>query len=674
MKNIAKILLLGLLTVGMTTGCDLERFANPTSRGGNDSSAKNADSSDNGGNNYGDDSSFNDGGSSSVNNGGNNSENNGSSSSTSSGGDSGNSGSSDSGNNNTPGWTTDEVALMSAHLYGEVLPYTGSSESVVDYDAEYDMITITGGDVDIDEYQTALLASAYELVGEDEGVYAVEKPVSTSAGTRFVYVYVEDDEDDGFSLQAFDPYYYSWPTEAIAAFFEDYEATSFDVPTIDAEGAYFAFQEDPYNIWYLVLEMEDYVSANLVAYECSQSDFTTYYNKLDAAGWELEEQTSEGETYYVCTLNIENVGVARMELYYSASYEAISLTIYAYMSAPDIVPGTTYTSWPAIQIATMLGSSVNDTVPEYTGTNNGFQLLDDYYGMAVVVLVDKGTEEAGAAAYVAALPTAGYVLDGKTAIGDDRYVSPNEEIYVSVFPAATPGTITIYFEAAEPEQGSAAWPTSKVASAVSNLDSTITDVVPALEGADSYNVFEETDSVQVQAVYSSSSAAQAAKASYDTTLKTANFTEGGKDKYGDMNYNSPNEQFYINLWYSSTSGYKVIIDIYAGKFEPAEAITEWPADEIAAFMTNNGYTDVLPAFPEFNNVLVEDDGYELYIILDVDNPDDGVDEYADILEEAGFIFDSYDDSDGSPYYWSPNEQYLVNPYVSMGGNLVIWVA
>ena len=35
---------------------------------------------------------------------------------------------------------------------------------------------------------------------------------------------------------------------------------------------------------------------------------------------------------------------------------------------------------------------------------------------------------------------------------------------------------------------------------------------------------------------------------------------------------------------------------------------------------------------------------------------------------------SYDDSDGSPYYWSPNEQYLVNPYVSTGGYLVIWVA
>ena len=668
MKNIAKILLLGLLTVGMTTGCDLERFANPTSRGGNDSSAKNADSSDNGGNHYGDDSSFNEGGSSSANNGGSNSENNGSSSSTNNGGDSGNSGSSDSGNNNTPGWTTDEVALMSAHLYGEVLPYTGSSESVVDYDAEYDMITITGGDVDIDEYQTALLASAYELVGEDEGVYAVEKPVSTSAGTRFVYVYVEDDEDDGFSLQAFDPYYYSWPTEAIAAFFEDYEATSFDVPTIDAEGAYFAFQEDPYNIWYFFLEMEDYVNANLVAYECSQSDFTTYYNKLDAAGWELEEQTSDGETYYVCTLNIENVGVARMELYYSASYEAISLTIYVYMSAPDIIPGTTYTSWPAIQIATMLGSSVKDTVPEYTGTNNGFQLLDDYYGMAVVVLVDKGTEEAGAAAYVAALPTAGYVLDGKTAIGDDRYVSPNEEIYVSVFPAATPGTITIYFEAAEPTtQTNSEWPAARIKE---ELGSSVTDVVPALDGANDYAVFADSDSVQVQAVYSTYSEMVAAQETYAGILKTAGYTEAGRDSYDDMYYNSPNNQINVCPWLSTSNGYKVIIDIFYGVFEPAS--TEWPSAKIASFMTNNGYKDALPAYNGGTSYDVDDEGDELYIIIVTSDAEAAVDAYCDLLEKANFSYEGVDDY-GDPLYYSPNEEYIVNPYVSSTGAFVIWV-
>ena len=40
---------------------------------------------------------------------------------------------------------------MATYLYGEVLPFTGSDDSVVAYDEENDMITITGGEVDIDE-------------------------------------------------------------------------------------------------------------------------------------------------------------------------------------------------------------------------------------------------------------------------------------------------------------------------------------------------------------------------------------------------------------------------------------------------------------------------------------------------------------------------------------------
>ena len=663
MKNIGKILLLSFMTIGLVAGCDLSDFKNLLKDSSDSSQNDNSDSSNN--KNEGEDNGYGDSNSSSSNNSGNsNGGNAGSDSSNNNGG-----------GNNNQGWSDEYAAIMSAHLYGTILPYTGDADTVVEYDADYDMVTLVGGDVTLAGYQAALIADDYGLVGEDEetGAFAVEKEVSTTDGRRFVYVYAEMDEEDGFSAQAFDPYYYSWPADQLEAFFEDWDATPFDVPTIDAENAYFAFEEDQYNIWYYILEMEDYINASLIAYNCSQSDFTTYYAKLGTAGWEIKSQTVEGETYYSCILNIENVGVAQMDLYYSAEYEAIALTIYAYMSAPDIIPGVTYESWPAIQIATMLGSGIKDTVPAYTGTNNGFQLLDDYYGMAAVVLVDEGTEAAGAADYVAALPDAGYVLDGVTAIGDDRYVSPNEEIYVSVYPAATPGTITIYFEAAEPEVETAEWPTSRVSSALSALVPEAKDTIPALEGANNYNVFEESGSFQIQAVYSTASEANSAKSAYATTLKTAGFTEGGEDKYGDMNYNSPNKEFYINMWYSSQNGYKVILDVYAGEYVPAEANTEWPKDEIDDFMAANSFTDVLPTFEGGNDYMVDDGGDELYIMIDVDDPEQALEDYIDALEDAEFIFDSYDNSDGSPYYWSPNEQYIVNPYISQGGYLVIWV-
>ena len=339
------------------------------------------------------------------------------------------------------------------------------------------------------------------------------------------------------------------------------------------------------------------------------------------------------------------------------------------MSASDINPDVTYEEWPASVIAQLLGSGVTDTLPAYTGENKGFQILNDSRGTAVLALVEDGTETAGVNAYLEILATANYVENGKDKVNDTIYTSPNGQIDVTVY-YATQGSFTITFAV---HKEPAAWPTNDVATAVGKLATDITDVVPALEGADDYKIFEDDDSVQVQAIYSSANAAKAAKADYASTLKTANFTEGGEDKYGDMNYNSPNEQFYINLWYSSSDGYKVILDIYAGKFVPAEKNSSWPANEIAEFMNENNYTDVLPAFNGGVDYIVDADEYEMYIMIEVDDPEQAAEDYADALEEALFEFDSYDDTDGSPYYWSPNEEYLVNPYVSQGGYFVIYV-
>ena len=530
MKKLAKILLLGLLTVGMTTGCSLEDILKNIDSGSNnsESTSDSGDADSSGNNNYDGDKGSSD-----------SSENSSDSSSSSS----------SSGTQTGTTWSDDYAAIMSAHLYGTVLPYTGDADTVVAYDEDYDMVTLIGGNVTLTNYESLLIADNYELVGEDEetGAFAAEKAVSTADGDRFVYVYAEYDYETGdFSAQAFDPYYYSFPSEAIEEFFDNWEATPFSIPTIDVENAHFAFQEDEFNIWYYILDMEDSVNASLIAYNCNQSDFAAYYSKLETACWDIESKTSEGETYYACLLNIENVGVARMELYYSADYNAIALTIYAYMSAPDIIPGTTYTSWPATQIAIMLGGDIEDTVPAYTGANNGFQLLDDYYGMAVVVLVEEGTESAGASAYLKTLTDADYVLNGTTKIGDDRYVSPNEEIYVSVFPAATPGTITIYFEAAEEDDS--VWPTTKLANA---LGENVTDVVPALDGADYYGLYVDDEKIQIEVDFGDESVISSELSKYQSALLTAGYTEAGADKYGDMHYASPNNQLDLCAWKGS---------------------------------------------------------------------------------------------------------------------------
>lgn len=654
MKNIGKILLLGFMTISMVAGCDLSDLKNLIKDSSDSSQNDNSDSSSDDANGY-----EGDKGDSSSSNGGGNA---GSDSSTNGGGN----------NNNNQAWSEAAANLMKEHLYGVVLPYTGSSASVVDYDAEYDMITITGGDVTLAGYQAALIADDYGLVGEDEetGAFAVEKAVTTSEGQRFVYVYAEMDEEDGFSAQAFDPYYYSWPTNQIAAFFEDYEAEPYEIPSVDAEGAYFAFQESDYNFVCILIGYLEYVSATVVSYNCSANDFETYLDKLEAASWTLE--WDEEYEAYAAEKTFVGQGDASMDVYYSADYEAIVVNFYAYMSLSDIDPDVIYEEWPAGLISSLLGYGLTDKLPEYTGANNGFSLLDDSYGTAILVYVTEGTETAGVAAYLDILDDAGYEENGTDKFGDTIYTSPNNEINVTVY-YATSGTFTITFAAVEEEKETGEWPTSKVASALSALVPEAKDTIPALDGADSYNVFEEYDSFQIQAVYSTASEANSAKSAYATTLKTAGFTEGGEDKYGDMNYNSPNKEFYINMWYSSSNGYKVILDVYAGEFVPQEASTEWPSDDVSAFMTANSYTDPLPVFEGGNDYMVDDGGDELYIIIDVDDPEQAQEDYVDALEEALFIFDSYDTSDDSPYYYSPNEQYIVNPYISSGGYFVILI-
>ena len=645
MKKIAKILLLSLAVVGMTA-CDLNSLVNSLNSAMGDtsdsSSDNNADSSDKG--NYdGDDSS----------NGGDDSSNGGDDSSN--GGNSSSSSSSSSSNDDTPTWSDEYAAIMSAHLYGTVLPYTGDEDTVVAYDEEYDMVTLTGGDVDILDYETALLAQSYDVVGEadDGSAFAVEKAVSTSSGDRFVYVYAEFDEEDGFYAEAYDPYVYSFPSDALAAFFDDYGATPFDVPAIDGAD-YYQFYEDDYNILYLMFEMEDYINATLAGFGCTADDFTAYLGSLTAAGWEYEAQEYEGSTYYECELETD-AGVAHMDAMYSSEYEAIGLTIYAYMTAADINPDTTYETWPASIVAQLLGSEVTDVLPPYVGDNNGFQILNDSYGTAVLVLVEDGSETAARDAYKETLKAAGFSENGVDGYGDQIFLSPNEQFEVTPY-FGTTGSMTIAFEAVKP---AAAWPTESVASAVGALATGITDVVPASEGAEDYYVSTSTaGKVQIQCTYSTG--LDAALAAYKATLANAGWTSAGNSASGSPYYNSPNEQLNVNPWKYTSNGYSVlVIDVFPGKFVPAAA--GWPSATIAEFIGSEELANQIPAYDQSRVYEVEESDYADFIIFTA-STDKAADvaAYTEILKAAGFT-DNGKDSYGDQHYLSPNGRVDLNP-------------
>lgn len=98
--------------------------------------------------------------------------------------------------------------------------------------------------------------------------------------------------------------------------------------------------------------------------------------------------------------------------------------------------------WPADEIAALLPTGLQDAVPEYTGDNDGFQVLNDSYGSAVVVTVAEGTESDAIAAYKEMLETAGFTYNA----GFDFYVSPNNEIVIPSPYMGTSGSFTIEFK------------------------------------------------------------------------------------------------------------------------------------------------------------------------------------------------------------------------------------
>ena len=95
-------------------------------------------------------------------------------------------------------WTEEESKIMSDHLNGEVLPYTGYEESVVSYDTTEKMVLIQGGakeDGYVAKYTTKLVAKGYEKYFENANAAGYEKEFNTTDGLRHVYVYIGYDND-----------------------------------------------------------------------------------------------------------------------------------------------------------------------------------------------------------------------------------------------------------------------------------------------------------------------------------------------------------------------------------------------------------------------------------------------------------------------------------------------
>ena len=117
-------------------------------------------------------------------------------------------------------WTADEAKIMSDHLHGIVLPYVNVENPVVTYNEQYDTVYITGGEVSstqMTNFTNAMNDAGFSLsYNTTANTYSFNKTIETEAGDRFVKGTYYRDEEGKFYLEAYDPYYYSFPSALIS--------------------------------------------------------------------------------------------------------------------------------------------------------------------------------------------------------------------------------------------------------------------------------------------------------------------------------------------------------------------------------------------------------------------------------------------------------------------------
>lgn len=414
----------------------------------------------------------------------------------------------------------------------------------------------------------------------------------------------------------------AWPTDEAAEFLEAIvPGTSSVIPPLEGAEAYEFYTDH---------ELDVYGSAELEA---------QYVAILLEAGWTASELT-EG-------VYISPAQDVQVEVYYNSTYGCLELTFTAY-----VAPSAT---WPSEDVAALIPEGYTDSLPAFEGEADSFLVYNDAYGMGVTVFVGEGNEDAAIAAYGETLLAANFVAGSSESI----FVSPSAEFSVELW-KGTDGAFNIEISIIQ------YFPSADVATALASLDPSITDVLPPLEGASSYSVYLGTAKVQVVAGFSSSESSDALDAYYQALL-AAGFSYAGDDSYGDPHFDSPNGQFEVCPWLSSSG---IVIDIVPGTFVPP--VAGWDANAVAtavATYISPDITDTVPALDYDVAFEVGGDTGSVQISASVDDADAAVADYASILLGAGYT-EAGADTYGDMHYASPSSQLDVCAWAS-GSFIVI---
>ncbi len=477
---------------------------------------------------------------------------------------------------------------------------------------------------------SAVLTAAGWNVKEGRDAYGYFCAVSPDSKYQLSYLYRTS--RGNFAVYFEETASPTWPAEKISAYLDDGGVAT--LPALEKAESGWSYQWNGENDGY------GWVAVFGADLEALQG----YYTTLLGAGFTAVDETSNESQQRVRAAKTFSTGVLNVYAYFSDNPSSVIIGV-ALNSAPV---------WPADTLDALYEGHT-DVIPNLFTIEavNGKVFGASYYGsykQLSVNLLDPAQVTAVSTAmknYLVNTLHWGVVED--SGMFGNFYKSPNTEIVIQFYEGeASYGYLSIMFKTAA-DLPAAEWPTDAVATVAR---STLGDVVPALDGADSYQGPTQNGSYPVyfvECTFASADAASTAMSTYITGLGTAGWTDSGSGVYYTTNHDVGLRVMDGNTWYGEESGYEnmVVILIYQAPLRawPATAVAEFagsPAHDVVPAL-NGGVTYTEPARYGLNS------GYVVVEFADAAAAATALEGYQAAITAAGFT-----EVDEGGFAWSAN--------------------
>lgn len=549
-------------------------------------------------------------------------------------------------------WTAAEAKIMSDHLHGEVLPYNGVEESVVSYSEKYDVVYIMGGEIlaaQMTAFTNAMSAANYSIsFNLSTNTYVFSKTIETEEGDRFVKGTYYRDENNEFYLEAYDPFYYAFPSALIQELIEESFEAEDILPGYDAD----RYQIDPQD-------------GAVYCYTSSTTSEADYTEILEEAGWDISQGYDLVNDFYLAVSPNEEY----MVYYHYEGAPYYSLDIY-------VMPINYWNDKPIKAFYEKYTDYTVD-IPVLNVTNAGYLfknsvINDAAYEAGSIELIHSflyiyNAKQADLERYVTILRSYDWEVTGSGTLYKALLeLEGRGFIRIEAEYSSSKGGVVITFYAMLEPYPIEGWPYDEIAEI---LTEDVTDTLPPYEGEN--NGFSILNDVWGTSVTISVAAGteQAAIAAYGQTLLREGYTQEGFIG-SDPIYISPNRQIWVNPFKGGAG-------IVTVDFKMMDGI--WPASKIAKALNElfGPLTEKVPAYPGADKYEIDkstNGETALYVVMKLPSKQNviALNEYVNILLANNYQAIG-EDADGDMHYLSELGQLDICPYVDGETYFVLYI-